>query len=303
MNLLLALLCIPFSPADSARTLVDLRYIPEAALLYAQMAAAEDGVWLVEYGRLLESSGNFREAGRIYGLALGRSSSAESTRWLLNRLCGTAPLDSTFIVSVLVENTGAVSARNIQVLLPLPEPHPPFQELTLLESDFTPSMNLLSAEIPCIAPGDTARLNLVLRIVQQPGTMRPIPETISDDELHWLSETVRNLQVPDVLPGPCVPMCLEMVRLGRDNGFALSTVGGVVIDDGRCVFHAWNEIRGTGIRIDPLLFRTDSLLAIAHCPADAVPLWELDSTDGYELTLLFDSELYELQAEMTARFK
>ena len=303
MTLFLALMGIAFSPADSARALVNLRYIPEAAVLYAQMAAVEDGVWLVEYGRLLEASGDFQQAGRIYALALGRSTSDESVRWLLNRRAGTFPLDTTLVISVRIENTGTVAARNVQVLLPEPGQHPPFQDLVILSSDFTPSMGMLSAEIPCISPGETITLAMGLRILQQPGTMRPIPETVQEDELKWLSDTMRNLPVPDVLPGPCVPMCQEMARLGRENGVTLTTTGGVIIDNGQCVFHAWNTLQGTGIRIDPLLFKTDSLLAVAHNPTDVIPLWELDSTDGYELTLLFDNSLYQLTGEMTARLK
>jgi hypothetical protein len=164
-------------------------------------------------------------------------------------------------------------------------------------------MGILTADIPCIAPGETITLAIGLRILQQPGTMRPIPETVQEDELQWLSETMRNLRVPDVLPGPCVPMCQEMARLGRENGMELTTTGGVIIDRDECIFHAWNELAGTGIRIDPLLFKTDSLLAVAHNPTDVIPLWELDPTDGYELTLLFDNSLYLLQGEVTARFK
>ena len=303
MTLLLFVMGMTFSPADSARALVDLRYISEAAVLYAQMAAVEDGVWLVEYGRFLEAAGDFQQARQIYGLALGRSTSDESVRWLLNRRAGTVLVDTTLIIDVRVENTGTVAARNVQVLLPEPRQHPPFQELFIVSSDFTPSMQMLTAEIPCISPGETITLTLGLRILQQPGTMRPIPETVDEEELNWLSEAMRNLPVPEVLPGPCVPMCQEMVRLGRENGVTLTTTGGVILDDGQCIFHAWNVLEGTGVRIDPLLFKTDSLLAVAHNPTDVIPLWELDSTDGYELTLLFDNSLYQLTGEMTARLK
>ena len=302
MSLLLLLLS-SFSPGDSAMALANLRFVPEAAVLYAQMAAVENGEWLVGYGRLLEASGDFAGARRIYGLALGRSSDSGSSRWLLNRRAGTAPLDTTIVLLVRVANNGSVAARNIQVLMPEPVDHPPFQDLEVLTSDFTLSMGLFTAEIPCLAPGDTAVLAAGLRIFQTPGTMRPVTPEISDETLNALAGLMRGLAVPDAIPGPCVPMSQELRDLAEAIGVALSVEGGLTVDSGELVFHAWNRIRGTGVRLDPLLFKTDSLLAVAHCPTDVIPLWELDPTDGYELTLLFDSELYRLEGSMEARFK
>ena len=302
MSLLLLLLS-SFSPGDSAMALANLRFVPEAAVLYAQMAAVENGEWLVGYGRLLEASGDFAGARRIYGLALGRSSDSGSSRWLLNRRAGTAPLDTTIVLLVRVANNGSVAARNIQVLMPEPVDHPPFQDLEVLTSDFALSMGLFTAEIPCLAPGDTAVLAAGLRIFQTPGTMRPVTPEISDETLNALAGLMRGLAVPDAIPGPCVPMSQELRDLAEAIGVALSVEGGLTVDSGELVFHAWNRIRGTGVRLDPLLFKTDSLLAVAHCPTDVIPLWELDPTDGYELTLLFDSELYRLEGSMEARFK
>ena len=290
MSLLLLLLS-SFSPGDSAMALANLRFVPEAAVLYAQMAAVENGEWLVGYGRLLEASGDFAGARRIYGLALGRSSDSGSSRWLVNRRAGTAPLDTTIVLLVRVANNGSVAARNIQVLMPEPVDHPPFQDLEVLTSAFALSMGLFTAEIPCLAPGDTAVLAAGLRIFQTPGTMRPVTPEISDETLNALAGLMRGLAVPDAIPGPCVPMSQELRDLAEAIGVALSVEGGLTVDSGELVFHAWNRIRGTGVRLDPLLFKTDSLLAGAHCPTDVIPLWELDPTDGYELTLLFDSEL------------
>lgn len=302
MSLLLLLLS-SFSPGDSAMALANLRFVPEAAVLYAQMAAVENGEWLVGYGRLLEASGDFAGARRIYGLALGRSSDSGSSRWLVNRRAGTAPLDTTIVLLVRVANNGSVAARNIQVLMPEPVDHPPFQDLEVLTSDFTLSMGLFTAEIPCLAPGDTAVLAAGLRIFQTPGTMRPVTPEISDETLNALAGLMRGLAVPDAIPGPCVPMSQELRDLAEAIGVALSVEGGLTVDSGELVFHAWNRISGTGVRLDPLLFKTDSLLAVAHCPTDVIPLWELDPTDGYELTLLFDSELYRLEGSLEARFK
>lgn len=303
MTLLIALLGVTFSPADSARALLHLRYISEAAVLYAQMAAVEDGVWLVEYGRLLEASGDFPQAGRIYGLALGRSTSEESTRWLMNRLRGTTLLDTTLVITVRIANRGNIPAEYIQVVLPEPFSHPPFQQLTVMASDFSSSLGMLTADIPSIAPGDSVSLTHAVRVFQQPGTMRPVPESVEDDLLFWISRTLGEMEVPETLPGPCVPMCMELARLGAVQGIELTTVGGVIVDGSECVFHAWNELVETGIRIDPLLFKSDSILATAHNPTDVIPLWNLDSTDGYELTVLFEDSSYDLDARMKAFFK
>ncbi len=79
-------------------------------------------------------------------------------------------------------------------------------------------------------------------------------------------------------------------------------VGGVLVDGPDLVFHAWTETGG-GIRVDPLLFREDSLLATGHSPTDVIPLWNLASTDGYELTILYDSRNYLLTGNMKASFK
>ncbi|MCP4646377.1 MAG: hypothetical protein GY852_01410, partial [bacterium] len=57
MSLLLLLLGYSISPADSAKALISIRNIPPAAVYYSQMAAAEDGEWLLEYGRVLEAAG------------------------------------------------------------------------------------------------------------------------------------------------------------------------------------------------------------------------------------------------------
>lgn len=302
MTLLLALLGLSISPADSARALVTLRSIPPAAVHYAQMAAAVEGPWMVEYGRLLEASGNFTAAGRIYGLALGRSTSEGSARWLMNRIRGTAVLDTTLVISVMVTNRGNTTARNIQVLLPEPEPHPPFQDLSVICSDFQNEGGMLSADIPCLVPGDTATLTISLALLQRPGTARPLPGAISDEALERISSIIRNMPVPEALPGPCVPMSQELARQAAAHGIDMSLVGGVLVDGSELVFHAWAET-GSGIRVDPLLFISDSLLATGHCPTDVIPLWKLDSTDGYELTILYDSRNYLLSGDMTASFK
>jgi hypothetical protein len=299
----MALLSFSISPADSARALISLRFVPEAAVYYAQMAAVQDGSWLVEYGRLLEAAGHFDQARRVYGLALGNSTSLSSSRWLINRRMGTAQLDTILVISVTVANIGSATARNVTAVIPIPRSHPPFQELSMISSDFQESGGMLTADIPLITPGSSVNLSICLDLFQRPGTARPIPFDIDDETLEWLSSTMRDMPVPASLPGPCVPMSQEVARLAELRGLRMSVLGGIMLDDSGFVFHAWNSLEPLGIRIDPLLFREDSLLAVAHNPTDVIPLWSLEATDGYELTLLYDDPAYQLSGTMTAEFK
>lgn len=302
MTLLFVLLSFSISPADSVKTLVSIRNIPEAAVYYSQMAAGENGAWLLELGRILEASGRFAEAGRVYGIALGNSTSSETSDWLINRRIGTAPLDTTIVVTAEVTNTGQITARDIQVILPVPVSHPPFQTLIVLSSDFnvSESGDVLTAHIPCLPPGSTSRLSISLGIIQQPHSARPIPESLSDETVNWITATIRSMPVPDALPGPCVPMSEEMKRLAAEQGMEMSVVGGIILDRTGCIFHAWNVLDEYQLRIDPLLFKEDSLLSIAHDPADVIPLWDLGITDGYELNLLYSNPRYEISGTMKA---
>ncbi len=294
MIILLAILGFTISPADSARELISIRHIPDGAIHYAQLAAAEHGSWVLEFGRLLESAGRFSDAYRIYGIALGNSSSQETSDWLINRRQGVSPLDTTLVITTSIANTGNIPAWCVQVIIPLPVPHPPFQDLTILESDFTPSGNLMVADIPLIPPGHTVNLSIAVNICQQPISMRPIPESLSDETLNWISQTLRSMPIPPALPGPCVPMSEEMARLAEEHGLAMKLEGGLILDRTGFIFHAWNILQDPCIRIDPLLFKSDSLLSIAHNPTDVIPLWDLGVTDGYELNLLYKNPECEL---------
>lgn len=293
-----ALLCFLISPADSARELISIRHIPETAIYYSQMAAAEDGSWMLEFGRLLEASGRFSDARRIYGIALGNSTSTETSDWLINRRLGVTPVDTTLIITASVTNTGDITAWGVQVILPMPVPHPPFQDITIVQNDFSLSGGLLSADILFIPPGRTVDLSVEVHVLQRPGSARPVSQELSDEALQWLTETIRAMPVPAALPGPCVPMSEEMARLAEEQGLILRVEGGVILDRTGCIFHAWNVLESSMIRIDPLLFKTDSLLAFAHNPTDVIPLWDLGPTDGYELNLLYKNPGYRLQGTM-----
>ncbi|MCD4708467.1 MAG: hypothetical protein K8S62_12115 [Candidatus Sabulitectum sp.] len=300
MNLLLVLLGFSISPADSARALISIRHIPEAAVYYSQMAAAEDGAWMLEFGRILEASGRFADAYRVYGIALGNSTSRETSDWLINRRQGVSPVDTTVVITASVTNTGDITAWGIQVIIPMPVSHPPFQSLTILENDFVPSGGLLTADIPFITPGQTVDFSITINIFQQPGSSRPISESISDETLTWITETIRSMPIPEALPGPCFPMSKEMARLAEEQGLTMKVEGGLILDRTGCIFHAWNVLAEHGLRIDPLLFKEDSLLAIAHNPADVIPLWNLGLTDGYELNVLYKNPHWQLQGSMHA---
>ena len=296
--IVLLLLGFSISPADSARELMSIRHIPEAAIYYSQMAAAEDGCWMLEFGRLLEAAGRFSDAYRIYGIALGNSTSQGSSDWLINRRQGVSPVDTTIVITASVTNTGDITAWNIQVIIPIPVSHPPLQSLTILENDFTPSGGLLTANIPFITPGQTVDLSIAMSILQQPGSLRPISESISDETLAWIAGTMRAMPIPSALPGPCVPMSEEMARLAQEQGLTMRVEGGLILDRTGCIFHAWNVLEDHNIRIDPLLFKEDSLLSIAHNPTDVIPLWDLGPTDGYELNLLYKNPRCRLQGSM-----
>lgn len=300
MNILLLLMGFSIAPADSARTLISIRNIPESAILYSQMAAVEDGGWMLEFGRLLEISGKFTDAYRVYGVALGNSSSQETSDWLINRRHGVSPVDTTLQITASVTNTGDITAWNVKVIIPMPVSHPPFQEIIITENDFTPSGGLLSARIPFIARGQTIDLSVTINILQQPWSARPIPESLSNETIAWISETIRSMPIPEALPGPCVPMSEEMAKLGREENLIMRVEGGVILDRTGCIFHAWNVLESYELRIDPLLFKTDSLLSIAHNPTDVIPLWDLGTTDGYELNLLYKNPHYRLHGTMNA---
>ncbi len=298
MTLILMLLSFSISPADSARELASIRHIPEAAIYYSQLAAAEDGKWMLEFGRLLEAAGRFTDAFRIYGIALGNSNSLETSSWLINRRLGVSPIDTTLVITASITNRGSITAWGVQVILPMPVSHPPFQNLSVIENDFIPSGDLLLANIPFIAPGQNVDLSVVLNIVQLPGSARPITELLDNETLTWITETIRSMPVPDVLPGPCVSMSEEMARLAGEQGLSMRVEGGVILDRTGCIFHAWNVVEDHGIRIDPLLFKEDSLLSIAHNPTDVIPLWDLGPTDGYELNLLYKNPDCRLTGSM-----
>lgn len=300
MILFLALLGLSVSPADSARAMISMRGIPEAAIVYARMAAAEDGSWMVNYGRILEAAGEFNRASATYGFALGNSTSEESSRWLRNRIQGCSVLDTTLTLTVTVTNSGSVTARDIQVIIPMPKSHGPYQEMVLLQNDFSISSGVLYADIPCIPPYSEADLEISLKLHQEPMTMRPVSPVVRDEVLSWLSTTLRSLNIPDAQPGPCVPMSNEMARRAEEQNMHLSVTGGLIIDRDSCVFHAWNVMENTGIRIDPVLFRSDSLLGLAHNPTDVIPLWDLGPTDGCELTILYSNPAFVLTGSMTA---
>ncbi len=298
MILFFVLFGFVISPADSARELISIRHIPEAAIYYSQMASAADGSWMLELGRILETAGRFSSAHRIYGIALGNSTNRETTNWLLNRRQGVSPLDTTLVITTSITNTGNTAAWAIQVILPLPVSHRPFQNLTIIDNDFTQSGNLLRADIFLLLPGQTIDLLLTLKILQQPYTARPITELITDETLGWITKTIREMPIPEAFPGPCVPMSEEMAKLAAEHGHTMRIEGGLILDRTGCIFHAWNVLEQYNIRIDPLLFKEDSLLSFAHNPTDVIPLWDLGPTDGYELNLLYENPDYQLQGSM-----
>ncbi|PIE53647.1 hypothetical protein CSA37_00335 [Candidatus Fermentibacteria bacterium] len=304
MNLLIMLLGIAVSPADSARALISIRDIPEAAILYAQMAAVENGTWLLEYGRLLEADRQWIRASNAYGLALAGTSDQNSSRWLLNRIQGCSVLDTTLVITVTVANSGTITARDLQVIIPMPEIHPPYQEMLLLQNDFSISAGVLYAQIPCLEAGETKELEITLKVHQEPWSARPVTfSEMSQSDLSWLSSLLKEMVFPSALPGPCVPVSSELSSLAAERGIDLTVTGGLILDGDSCLFHAWTENEANGLRIDPVLFASDSLLGFAHNPTDVIPLWNMEPTDCSEITVLYSNPDYLINCGMTAKLQ
>jgi hypothetical protein len=112
--------------------------------------------------------------------------------------------------------------------------------------------------------------------------------------------------VPEVYTGsgPCFEMSLSMMSASREVGLGLGITGGLVRRGDSLVFHAWNLLEEgvPGLPLDPLFWKTDTLLAVGHCPTDVIPLWDLLSTDGSELVVLYPSQDADLVIGMEVSF-
>lgn len=296
-----------YSPQDSSWNLVTLDSIPDRAILFAEIAARDGGQAGVDLAVLLEIAGRFSQAERCYNLAANSASDPLLSEWLSTRIIGTRTLDTLLILQAIISNHSDAPATEITVEIPLPESHPPYQKIDCLASPFTQDGNLLRHHIPTL-PGKTQIiLPLVLHITQKPHTFRPFSKASSciDIPFEDLTSLIRSLPVPATTDnqGPCLEMANMLRERSGGIGLDLQTVGGLVrIGPDSILFHAWNLVSINGLPVDALLFLTDSLRGIGHCPTDLIPLWNYHYTDGHEVSIYYRNQEAELSVSMEALF-
>jgi hypothetical protein len=297
-----AILLLPYCPGDSARALISLREVPVRALLFAEQAARIDGRGVVELAVLLELSGRFQEAARVYSLAA--ASPGEISDWLEDRIRGVSALDTTLVLEAVLRNRGDSAARKVVLMMPRPCSHEPFQHLSIIESDFTGGGPVLTCMVDSLPPGGMITRNTVVRITQRPFTFRPIDPVLTDSVLADMVLLAGQVEGTRDDPGPCLEMSRELVRRAGRNRLPMHVEGGLVFRGDSLVFHAWAVLDTLipGLPVDPLLYRSDSMMAVGHCPADMIPLWNLDVTEGCELSALFSGAGTNLEMSMRAYF-
>ncbi len=304
--LTLSLLAYSFSPQDSCRKLVTLAEIPERALLFAELAAGESGQGMLDMGRLLEASGRFDEAADYYRRIAVPGTDPDVLRWLTDRRAGSLPFDTILVFETRITNMGDRTVTDLTMLLPTPVSHPPYQEITITGGDYDRKGDLLSFSIDSLQSGETLTARLILAVRQEPYTFRPIPDPLAGASLNSIASLLAAIHVPEDYTGsgPCFEMSLSMMDEARKLDLALGVTGGLLRRGDSLVFHAWNLLEEgvPGLPLDPLFWKTDSLLAVGHCPTDVIPLWDLLSTEGSELVVLYPSQDADLVIGMEVSF-
>ncbi len=296
------LLMLPYCPEDSARALINLREVPLRAVLFAEQAARIDGGGVVELARLLELSGRFQEAARVYTLAA--ASPGETSDWLEDRARGVSELDTTLVLEARLRNLGGSTAGKVVLMIPRPCSHEPFQHLSIIESDFAGGGPVLTCMVDSLPPGGVITRTIVVRITQRPFTFRPIDCVLTDSVLAGMVRLAGQVEGTRDDPGPCLEMSRELARRAGRNRLPMHVEGGLVFRGDSLVFHAWAVLDTLipGLPVDPLLLRSDSMMAVGHCPTDMIPLWNLDFTEGCELSALFSGAGTDLEITMRAYF-
>lgn len=305
---LVASLAVAFSisPADSCRRLATIAEIPEDAVLFAELAARQGGDGPILFAGILEAAGRFEEAAAAYGIALGGAEDPATRSWLSERMAGSVPFDTILVLTAGVTNLGGSEAEDLSVVMPLPRPHPPYQTLTLLYGPFRRDGDRLLAHLDGLAPGETVELPVMMHIVQSPHTFRPLPGDLGTGRFDAIVRIAAGIGMPDSFTGtgPCLDMALEFMREAGMEGIPAGVEGGLVRRGDSLVFHAWNVLLEgiPGLPVDPLLFRTDSLRAIGHCPCDVIPLWDLGAAGGHELSVFHDGRDADIGISLSAGF-
>ena len=312
MTALLAALLIGssiISPSDSVRSMITVASVPERALLFAELAARmEGGEAAATLGSLLELAGEFSDARRQYRLLLASQPGPQLRNWLTDRSRGSSAMDTSVVITASVENTGNDTARALEISMPLPHSHPPFQRLRITETDMRRAGEVLTAMIDRLPPGETRRFRVTMSVRQVPGSYRPLPDSLGMVSLEQLlreAEAAVEAAEGERGLGPCLTMSLEL-RSRMAGRLELSVVGGLVRRGDSLVFHAWNLLdQGplAGMPVDPLLLSQDSLRGIGHCPTDLIPLWDLLATGGSELSVVCPARERSLRLTMEAELR
>lgn len=310
MNILLAiLLAYVYSPSDSSWSMVNLREIPERALLFAELAARDGGMPVVDLGSMLELAGQFGRAEAVYRVALNSAEDPNVREWLTARLTGTRPLDTLIVLSSRVSNAGPGTAEAVRVEIPMPLAHPPYQRIVPVAGVFTPDGATMICSLPELGPGLTVALPVLIHVTQVPYTYRPLRKSGEGGpgaiDPAGLSVIIRSMEVShsEDGPGPCLDLALRLQEMAGAEGVGLTVTGGLLrtSEDG-LLFHAWNHLEEDGMPLDVTLFHADSLRGMAHCPTDMIPLWDLESTGGHEVSAFYSRSDADLSVSMTAAF-
>jgi hypothetical protein len=304
---LLVILLYPYSPSDSVRSLVTLCEVPERALLFAELAARDGGQASVDYALLLEAAGRFAGAGNAYRAARGWSEDQMLTAWLTARILGTARLDTTIALAVVLRNPGNEPVEDIHVEVPCPVPHPPYQEMGVLQWDFTEEDGFLRCRIDRMEAGSTRRLPIILRVRQEPWTFRPIADPMADGALTMdsLGEVLRSVSggIGSSPEGPCLEAAMKLALALEEMGVHTLVTGGLLRSSpDSLTFHAWNILDGSGMPMDAVLFAVDSLRGVGHSSTDLIPLWDLGASGGHEVSVLFSGDPDGLEVNMEVSF-
>lgn len=305
--LLAAIMLYTYSPADSVWNMVTLGSVPPRALLFAELAAREGGQAVIDLGLLMEISGRFEEAGSYYTIAAGSAEDTLTSEWLDTRIIGTAPLDTLILLAVVITNGGPGPAEELMVEVPLPVPHPPYQELELFSWGFQQDGSSLSQTVTRLPEGTSLILPMAVRISQSPYTYRPLdmglhPLPITVEEL---AAVLRSVALPGevVGPGPCLEAASDLASAADEAGLLLEITGGLLRSgSGELLFHAWNTVPETGLPMDRVLFGVDSLRGLAHASTDLIPLWDLGAAEGHEVSLYFAGDGFDLEVGMEVAY-
>ena len=252
--------------------------------------------------------GRFDQAHRVYDIVLNSSSDSLLSDWIQRRMAGTLPLDTLIIISVCIENIEEEDLSDVTLKMPRPRSHEPYQQLEIVGGAFREKGGVLRSYIRLLSGSTSVVLPLVMHIRQRPHTFRPLPlyfegehDPVSLEEIARMLRSI-SLPVSENGPGPCLEAAMQAESLSALMGLDLTVTGGLLRSGGNLDFHAWNTVSGTGIPMDAVMFQTDSMRGIGHCPTDFLPLWNLEDTEGHELSVYYPGREREISLHITVSY-